>query len=83
VTSSLLLGARTIGAVAAHLSYVSQRGALEFETDEGQRDPKEGCVLTAPPMLISGLEWQIRLRAVRVLLPILAWFQAAPFGQML
>jgi hypothetical protein len=48
-----LLGARTIGAVAAHLSYVSQRGALEFETDEGQREPKEGCVLTAPPMLIS------------------------------
>src|SRR6266404_5392080 len=32
-------------------------------------------------MLLSGLEWQIRLRAVRVLLPILAWFQAAPFGK--
>jgi hypothetical protein len=34
-------GGRRIGAVAAHLSYISQHGELEIETDEGQRVPKE------------------------------------------
>jgi relaxase-like protein len=35
-------GGRRIGAVAAHLNYISQHGKLDLETDEGQRVPKEG-----------------------------------------
>lgn len=34
-------GGRTIGAVAAHLAYISHHGEVELETDEGQRVPKE------------------------------------------
>ena len=34
-------GGKSIGAVAAHLSYISQKGDLELETDEGQRVPDE------------------------------------------
>jgi hypothetical protein len=30
-------GGKTVGAVVAHLAYISQRGELEIETDEGQR----------------------------------------------
>jgi Relaxase/Mobilisation nuclease domain len=33
-------GGKTVGAVAAHLAYISQRGELEIETDEGQRISK-------------------------------------------
>jgi hypothetical protein len=35
-------GGRRLGAVAAHLSYVSQHGKLDLETDDGQRVPKAG-----------------------------------------
>jgi hypothetical protein len=35
-------GARKLGAVAAHLAYISGNGDLEIETDEGERVPKEG-----------------------------------------
>lgn len=35
-------GGKRVGAVAAHLSYISQEGELEIETDEGQRVSKEG-----------------------------------------
>jgi hypothetical protein len=35
-------GGRRIGAVAAHLNYVSQHGKLDLETDDGQRVPEEG-----------------------------------------
>ena len=35
-------GGQKIGAVAAHLSYISQEGALELETDEGLRVSEEG-----------------------------------------
>ena len=35
-------GGRKIGAVAAHLAYVSHQGELDLETDEGQRVPREG-----------------------------------------
>ncbi len=33
-------GGRRLGAVAAHLSYISQQGKLDLETDEGQRVPR-------------------------------------------
>src|SRR5579863_3076775 len=33
-------GGKTVGAVVAHLAYISQRGELEIETDEGQRISK-------------------------------------------
>lgn len=35
-------GGRTVGAVAAHLRYISRNGRLEIETDEGQRVSTEG-----------------------------------------
>lgn len=35
-------GGRKIGAVAAHLAYVSHQGELDLETDEGQRVSREG-----------------------------------------
>jgi hypothetical protein len=35
-------GGRKVGAVAAHLVYISHDGELELETDDGQRVPKEG-----------------------------------------
>ena len=35
-------GGKKVGAVAAHLSYISQKGELELETDEGLRVSKEG-----------------------------------------
>ena len=35
-------GGRRIGAVAAHLAYISQRGEIEIETDNGQRVSREG-----------------------------------------
>jgi hypothetical protein len=35
-------GSRKIGAVAAHLAYISREGELELETDDGQRVGKEG-----------------------------------------
>ena len=35
-------GGNKVGAVAAHLSYISQKGELELETDEGLRVSKEG-----------------------------------------
>ena len=33
-------GGKSVGAVAAHLAYISQQGELEIETDEGQRISK-------------------------------------------
>lgn len=33
-------GGKTVGAVVAHLAYISQRGDLEIETDEGERISK-------------------------------------------
>ena len=33
-------GGKTVGAVVAHLAYISQRGELEIETDEGERISK-------------------------------------------
>jgi Relaxase/Mobilisation nuclease domain len=33
-------GGKTVGGVVAHLAYISQRGELEIETDEGQRVSK-------------------------------------------
>ena len=35
-------GGRSIGAVAVHLAYISQHGAIEIETDDGQRVSREG-----------------------------------------
>ncbi|MDE2136242.1 MAG: relaxase/mobilization nuclease domain-containing protein [Gammaproteobacteria bacterium] len=35
-------GGRKIGAVAAHLAYISHQGELDLETDEGQRVSREG-----------------------------------------
>ncbi|MGH8131824.1 MAG: relaxase/mobilization nuclease domain-containing protein [Steroidobacteraceae bacterium] len=35
-------GGKKVGAVAAHLSYISQEGEIELETDEGQRVSREG-----------------------------------------
>ena len=35
-------GGRSVGAVAAHLAYISQRGEIEIETDDGQRVSREG-----------------------------------------
>jgi hypothetical protein len=35
-------GGRRLGAVAAHLSYISQHGKLDLETDDGQKVPKTG-----------------------------------------
>jgi hypothetical protein len=35
-------GGRRIGAVAAHLAYVSHHGELDLETDDGQRVSREG-----------------------------------------
>jgi hypothetical protein len=35
-------GGKSMGAVAAHLSYISQHGELDIETDEGERVSKEG-----------------------------------------
>ena len=35
-------GARKLGAVAAHLAYISANGELEIETDEGERVSKDG-----------------------------------------
>ncbi len=34
-------GGTKIGAVAAHLSYISQHGELDIETDDGRRVDKE------------------------------------------
>lgn len=34
-------GGRTVGAVAAHLSYISRHGQLEIESDEGERVSKD------------------------------------------
>lgn len=34
-------GGKTVGAVAAHLAYISHHGELEIETDEGQRVPED------------------------------------------
>jgi hypothetical protein len=35
-------GGRKVGAVAAHLSYISQHGKLDLETDDGQHLSREG-----------------------------------------
>lgn len=35
-------GGRTLGAVAAHLAYISRHGRLEIETDDGERVSKDG-----------------------------------------
>jgi hypothetical protein len=35
-------GGKSMGAVAAHLSYISQHGELDIETDEGERVSTEG-----------------------------------------
>src|SRR2546430_1789379 len=35
-------GGRRVGAVAAHLSYISQHGKLDLETDDGQHVFREG-----------------------------------------
>jgi hypothetical protein len=35
-------GGKTLGAVAAHLAYISRHGRLEIETDEGERVSKDG-----------------------------------------
>ncbi len=35
-------GGRSTGAVAAHFSYISGKGRIDLETDEGQRIDKEG-----------------------------------------
>jgi len=35
-------GGRRVGAVAAHLSYISQHGKLDLETDDGQHVSREG-----------------------------------------
>jgi hypothetical protein len=35
-------GGKSLGAVAAHLSYISQHGELDIETDEGERVSNEG-----------------------------------------
>ena len=35
-------GGKTLGGVAAHLSYISRHGRLEIETDEGERVSKDG-----------------------------------------
>lgn len=35
-------GGRNIGAVAAHIAYISHRGQIEIETDDGQRVSKAG-----------------------------------------
>jgi hypothetical protein len=35
-------GGRRVGAVAAHLDYISQHGKLDLETDDGQKVPKAG-----------------------------------------
>jgi hypothetical protein len=35
-------GGRNIGAVAAHIAYISHHGEIELETDDGQRVPKAG-----------------------------------------
>jgi hypothetical protein len=34
-------GGTSVGAVSAHFGYISRRGELEIETDEGERIPKE------------------------------------------
>lgn len=49
-------GGRGIGAVAAHLSYISQHGELEIESDEGERVTKEG-----QKALLKG--WHLELTA--------------------
>jgi len=49
-------GGKKVGAVAAHLSYISQEGELELETDEGQRVSKEG-----QGMLLK--DWHLELSA--------------------
>lgn len=35
-------GGRTLGAVGAHLAYISRHGRLEIETDDGERISKDG-----------------------------------------
>jgi len=35
-------GGRRVGAVAAHLAYISQHGKVDLETDDGQHVPREG-----------------------------------------
>jgi Relaxase/Mobilisation nuclease domain len=35
-------GGRTVGAVAAHVSYINRHGRLDIETDEGEHVSKEG-----------------------------------------
>ena len=35
-------GGRNIGAVVAHIAYISHHGEIELETDDGQRVPKTG-----------------------------------------
>ena len=35
-------GGRSVGAVAAHLAYISQHGEIEIEADDGQRVSREG-----------------------------------------
>lgn len=35
-------GGRSTGAVGAHFSYISGKGRIDIETDEGQRIDKEG-----------------------------------------
>ena len=49
-------GGKKVAAVAAHLSYISQQGELELETDEGQRVSKEGQA-----MLLK--DWHLELSA--------------------
>ncbi len=49
-------GGKKVAAVAAHLSYISQQGELELETDEGQRVSKDG-----QRMLLK--DWHLELSA--------------------
>lgn len=49
-------GGRRVGAVAAHLSYISQHGELEIETDEGEHVSKE-----AQKALLK--DWHLELTA--------------------
>jgi hypothetical protein len=35
-------GATRVGAVSAHLSYISRKGQLEIETDDGNRIGRDG-----------------------------------------
>ena len=51
-------GGQTVGAVRAHVSYISQHSELEIETDEGQRVAHE-----AQRALVK--DWHLRLAAGR------------------